>query len=219
MTPPCLQSPRRQPRACRRSSLQSTRQESPSSEEEVDLLDEHIRNVAVPFSLVRTDRGTGSVYITEPFEPPPASDFVLVLMANQIDPQQLLQTIQALGAALDTTRLAVDTHIAAQAQDMARMATQITNLTTQVGTVSTDMQAIAQQLTTANQNRPESYVNSAPEWDGSGKSQEARHFLAAFANWASSSGGRLNNWRPPVGNVGDPGYVAGRWEGDGGKWT
>jgi len=63
------------------------------------------------------------------------------------------------------------------------------------------MQAIAQQLTTANQNRPESYVNSAPEWDGSGKSQEARHFLAAFANWASSSGGRLNNWRPPVGIV------------------
>ncbi len=103
-------------------------------------------------------------------------------MANQIDPQQLLQTIQVLGAALDTTRLAVDTHIAAQAADTARMATQITNLTTQVGTVSTDMQAIAQQLTTANQNRPESYVNSAPEWDGSGKSQEAHHFLAAFAN-------------------------------------
>jgi len=48
------------------------------------------------------------------------------------------------------------------------MATQVTNLTTQVGTVSTDMQAIARQLTTANQNRPESYVNSAPEWDGSG---------------------------------------------------
>ncbi len=102
---------------------------------------------------------------------------------------------------------------------MARMATQITNLTTQVGTVSTDMQAIAQQLTTANQNRPESYVNSAPEWDGSGKSQEAHHFLAAFANWASSSGGRLNNWRPAVRSVGDPGYVAGGWEGDGGKWT
>src|SRR6266403_194146 len=117
------------------------------------------------------------------------------------------------------TRLAVDTHIAAQAADMARMTTQITNLTTQVGTVSTDMQAIAQQLTTANQNRPESYINNTPEWDGSGKSQEAHHFLAAFANWASSSEGRLNNWQPAVGNVGDSGYVAGGWEGDGGKWT
>ncbi len=67
------------------------------------------------------------LYITEPFEPPPTSDFVLILMANQIDPQQLLQTIQVLGQALDTTRLAVDTHIVAQAADMARMATQITN--------------------------------------------------------------------------------------------
>ncbi len=140
-------------------------------------------------------------------------------MANQIDPQQLLQTIQGLGQALDVMRLAVNTHIAATAHDLQWMATQVTNLTTQVGTVSMDMQAIAQQLTTANQNRPESYVNSAPEWDGSGKSQEARHFLAAFANWASSSGGRLNNWRPPVRNVGDPGYVTGGWEGDGGKWT
>ncbi len=142
MTPPHLQSPHHQPQVCRQSSLQSTRQESPSSEEEVDPLDEYIRNVTVPFSLVRTERETGSVYITEPFEPPPASDFILILMANQIDPQQLLQTIQALGAALDMTRIAVDTHIAAQALDMARMATQITNLTTQVGLVTTDMQAI-----------------------------------------------------------------------------
>ena len=114
--------------------------------------------------------------------------------------------------------MAVGTHIVAQAVNMQRMATQITNLMTRVGTVSTDMQAIAQQLTTANQNRPESYVNSAPEWDGSGKSQEACHFLAAFANWASSSGGRLNNWRPAVRNPGDPTYVTGRWEGDRGKW-
>ncbi len=138
-TLPRLQSPYRQLRAHHRSSLQSTRQESPSSEEETDPFDEYIRNVAVPFSLVQTQISTGSVYITEPFKPPPASDFVLILMANQIDPQQLLQTIQVLGQALDTTRLAVDTHIAAQAADMARMATQITNLTTQVGTVSMDM--------------------------------------------------------------------------------
>ncbi len=113
MTPPRLQSPCRQPRAHHQSSLQSTRQESPSSEEEVDLLDKYIRNIAVPFSLVRTERDTGSVYITEPFKPPPMSDFILILMANNIDPQQLLQMIQALGAALDTTRLAVDTHITA----------------------------------------------------------------------------------------------------------
>ncbi len=140
-------------------------------------------------------------------------------MANQIDPQQLLQTIQGLGQALDVMRLAVNTHIAATANDLQTMAHEVTALTAQVGMVSTDMQAIAQQLTTANQNRPESYVNNAPEWDGSGKSQEACHFLAAFANWASSSEGRLNNWQPAVGNVGDSGYVAGGWEGDGGKWT
>src|SRR6267378_5266014 len=125
MTPPCLQSPHRQPRARRQSSLQSTRQESPSSGEEVDPLDKYIRNIAVPFSLVRTDRGTGSVYIKEPFEPPPATEFVLILMANQIDPQQLLQTIQGLGQALDVMRLAVDTHIAATTHDLQRMATQV----------------------------------------------------------------------------------------------
>ncbi len=140
-------------------------------------------------------------------------------MANQIDPQQLLQMIQGLCQALDIMRLAVDTHIAATANDLQTMAHEVIALTAQVGMVSTDMQAIAQQLTTANQNRPESYVNSAPEWDGTGKSQEAHHFLAAFANWASSSGGWLNNWWPAVGNVGDPGYVTGGWEGDGGKWT
>ncbi len=147
--------------------------------------------MAVPFSLVQTERSTGSVYIKEPFEPPLLSNFILILMANQIDPQQLLQTIQGLGQALDVLRLTVDTHITANANDLQTMAHEVT---AQVGMVSTDMQAIAQQLTTANQNRPESYVNSVPEWDGSGKSQEAHHFLVAFANWASSLGGRLNNW-------------------------
>jgi len=41
--------------------------------------------------------------------------------------------------------------------------------------------------------------------------------LGSIRQLASSSGGRLNNWRAPVGVVGDPGYVAGGWEGDGGS--
>ncbi len=84
-------------------------------------------------------------------------------MAATITPDQLLNMIYAL-------------------------TTQVGNLMTQVTTISTDMQAIAQQLVEANQNRPAAYVQKPTEWEGTQRSTEARHFLVAFVNWASSTG-------------------------------
>ena len=131
--------------------------------------EEEVNQLAVQFSRLCTQSVGGriQVAVAPPYQPPVVSLFHLALMAAAITPDQLLNMIHAL-------------------------MTQVGNLTTQVTTVSTDMQAIAQQLAEANQNRPAAYVQKPTEWEGTQGSTEACHFLAAFVNWASSTGGLMN---------------------------
>ena len=43
-------------------------------------------------------------------------------------------------------------------------------------------------------NQPKEYVAKPLQWDGKQGSTEARHFLAAFTNWAGGSEGAMNAW-------------------------
>ncbi len=160
--------------------------------------EEEVNQLAVQFSRLRTQSVGGriQVAVAPPYQPPVVSLFHLALMAAAITPDQLLNMIHAL-------------------------MTQVGNLTTQVTTVSTDMQAIAQQLAEANQNRPAAYIQKPTEWEGTQGSTEACHFLAAFVNWASSTGGSMNQWEPAVAaQIGPPAVAAqsAGWRADERKW-
>jgi len=135
-----------------------------------------------------------------------------------------LQTIQALGAALDTPSFSSDiTMIAAQSSGhLARIGTQITNLTTQVGTIQRICSHCAQQAyKRANQTRPESYVNSAPEWDGSGKSQEAQSLLGRHSPTGLVALGRQTKQLASTSRERRRSLAMSQEDGkgDGGKWT
>ncbi len=167
-------------------------------ETEVGEEEEEVNQLAVQFSRLRTQSigGQIQVAVTPPYQPPVVSPFHLALMAAAITPDQLLNMIHALMM-------------------------QVGNLTTQVTTVSIDMQAIAQQLVEANQNRPAAYVQKPAEWEGTQGSTEARHFLAAFVNWASSTRGSMNQWIPAVAaQIGPPAVAAAPagWQADECKW-
>ena len=167
--------PRRQPDPDAQINVDEEPSTSAVAETQVEEEEEEVNQLAVQFSRLRTQSvgGQRHVVVVPQYQPPVVPPLHLALMAAGITPDQLLNMIHAL-------------------------TTQVGNLTTQVTTVSTDMQAIAQQLAEANQNRPAAYVQKPTEWEGTQGSTEARHFLAAFVNWASSTGGSMNQWEPAV---------------------
>ena len=71
-----------------------------------------------------------------------------------------------------------------------------------VGHITTQLNTLAQQVMLATSTRPQAAkiaVARPKAWNGKGGSVEARHFLAAFANYAGNEGDSLNDW-DPVGN-------------------
>ena len=68
-----------------------------------------------------------------------------------------------------------------------------------VGHITTQLNTLTQQVTLATSTRPQAAkvaVARPKAWNGKGGSVEARHFLAAFANYAGNEGDTLNNWDP-----------------------
>ena len=66
-----------------------------------------------------------------------------------------------------------------------------------VGHITTQLNTLAQQVTLATSTRPRAAkvaVARPKAWSGKGGSVEARHFLAAFANYAGNEGDTLNDW-------------------------
>ena len=66
-----------------------------------------------------------------------------------------------------------------------------------VGHITTQLNTLAQQVTLATSTRPQAAkvaVAGPKAWNGKGGSVEARHFLAAFANYAGNEGDSLNDW-------------------------
>ena len=66
-----------------------------------------------------------------------------------------------------------------------------------VGHITTQLNTLAQQVTLATSTRPQATkvaVARPKAWNGKGGSVEARHFLAAFANYAGNEGDSLNDW-------------------------
>ena len=66
-----------------------------------------------------------------------------------------------------------------------------------VGHITTQLNTLAQQVTLATSTRPQAAkvaVARSKAWNGKGGSVEARHFLAAFANYAGNEGDTLNDW-------------------------
>ena len=66
-----------------------------------------------------------------------------------------------------------------------------------VGHITTQLNTLAQQVTLATSTRPRATkvaVARPKAWNGKGGSVEARHFLAAFANYAGNEGDTLNDW-------------------------
>ena len=74
----------------------------------------------------------------------------------------------------DLTRVVLDLGVA------------VGQITTQLNTLATSTRLQAAKVAVA---RPKA-------WNGKGGSVEARHFLAAFANYAGNEGDTLNNWDP-----------------------
>ena len=66
-----------------------------------------------------------------------------------------------------------------------------------VGHITTQLNTLAQQVTLATSTRPRAAkvaVARPKAWNGKGGSVEARHFLAAFTNYAGNEGDSLNDW-------------------------
>ena len=66
-----------------------------------------------------------------------------------------------------------------------------------IGHITTQMHTLTQQVTLATSMRPRAAkvaVARPKAWNGKGRSVEARHFLAAFANYAGNEGDTLNDW-------------------------
>ena len=66
-----------------------------------------------------------------------------------------------------------------------------------VGHMTTQLNTLAQQVTLATSTRPRAAkvaVARPKAWNGKRGSVEARHFLAAFANYAGNEGDTLNDW-------------------------
>ena len=68
-----------------------------------------------------------------------------------------------------------------------------------VGHITNQLNTLAQQVTLATSTHPRASkvaVARPKAWSGKGGSVEARHFLAAFANYVGNEGDTLNNWDP-----------------------
>ena len=68
-----------------------------------------------------------------------------------------------------------------------------------VGHITTQLTTLTQQVTLATSTCPRAAkvaVACPKAWNGKGGSFEARHFLAAFTNYAGNEGDTLNNWDP-----------------------
>ena len=73
-----------------------------------------------------------------------------------------------------------------------------------VGHITTQLNTLAQQVTLATSTHPQAAkvaVAHPKAWNSKGGSIEARHFLAAFTNYAGNEGDTLNDWDT----------VSGRW--------
>ncbi len=77
-----------------------------------------------------------------------------------------------------------------------------------VGVLTHNTNNLVTQIQNQANNRSKEYVAKPLQWDGKQGSTEARHFLAAFTNWAGGSEGAMNTW--DAGNN--------RWNKDEPKW-
>jgi Retrotransposon gag protein len=82
---------------------------------------------------------------------------------------------------------------------VGNLATEVTTLTAQVATIAATPRTGGGKKETVARPKP---------WDGKTGSGEARHFLAAFNNWAFSMDDALNDWNPTINN----------WTRNPGKW-
>ena len=97
------------------------------------------------------------------------------------------------------------------ASTLADLTRVVLDLGVAVGHITTQLNTLAQQVTLATSTRPRASkvaVARPKAWSGKGGSVEARHFLAAFANYAGNEGDTLNNWDP----------VSSRWLQDDERW-
>ena len=97
------------------------------------------------------------------------------------------------------------------APTLADLTRVVLDLGVAVGHITTQLNTLAQQVTLATSTCPRAAkiaVARPKAWSGKGGSVEARHFLAAFANYAGKEGDTLNNWDP----------VSSRWLQDDERW-
>ena len=83
------------------------------------------------------------------------------------------------------------------APTLADLTRVVLDLGVAVGHITTQLNTLAQQVTLATSTRPRAAkvaVARPKAWNGKGGSVEARHFLAAFANYAGNEGDSLNDW-------------------------
>ena len=83
------------------------------------------------------------------------------------------------------------------APTLADLTRVVLDLGVAVGHITTQLNTLAQQVTLATSTRPRATkvaVACPKAWNGKGGSVEARHFLAAFANYAGNEGDTLNDW-------------------------
>ena len=89
------------------------------------------------------------------------------------------------------------TTIGGAAPTLADLTRVVLDLGVAVGHITTQLNTLTQQVTLATSTCPQAAkvaVARPKAWNGKGGSVEARHFLAAFANYVGNEGDTLNNW-------------------------
>ena len=89
------------------------------------------------------------------------------------------------------------------APTLADLTRVVLDLCVPVGHITTQLNTLTQQVTLATSTHPQAAkvaVARPKAWNSKGGSVEARHFLAAFANYAGNERDTLNNW-DPVNNI------------------
>ena len=98
------------------------------------------------------------------------------------------------------TPIASGSHLPATggpAPTLADLTRVVLDLGVAMGHITTQLNTLAQQVTLAISTCPRAAkvaVARPKAWNGKGGSVEARHFLAAFANYAGNEGDSLNDW-------------------------
>ena len=123
-----------------------------------------------------------------------------VINHTESESEQLYADVMSQPSSGRNTPTASGSHLpptGGRAPTLADLTRVVLKLGVAVGHITTQLNTLTQQVTLATSTRPRAAkvaVARPKAWNGKGGSVGARHFLAAFANYAGNEGDSLNDW-------------------------